>query len=172
MVHAKVDAIFVGGTLQALQAVAGTGIPIVISANNFDPIEHGYVKSLSQPGGNVTGVVLRNIELAEKQVELLTQAFPDRKRLAIQWDAISAEQFGAAERRAKTFGLTVISVKFERTPLRFPAAFRRMTESDAGMVLYLTSPYFASQAGLIAELAIEIGCRACSFSGDTRNWAA
>jgi len=145
----------VAGTLQALPAAAGTGIPIVVSANNFDPVEHGYVKSLSQPGGNVTGVVLRNVELAEKQVELLTQAFPDRKRLAVQWDAISAEQFSAAERRAKAFGLDFISVKFERTPYDFPAAFRRMKESGAEMVLYLTSPYFATHASRVAELAVE-----------------
>ena len=31
-------------------------IPIVFWANNFDPIERGYVKSLARPGGNLTGV--------------------------------------------------------------------------------------------------------------------
>ena len=42
------------------------------------------------PGGNATGVFLRQTELAEKQVELLTQAFPGRTRLAVLWDDISA----------------------------------------------------------------------------------
>src|SRR5438309_9502692 len=43
----------------------------------------------------------------EKQVELLTQAFPDRTRLAMLWDALSADQFSAAERRAKSLRLEV-----------------------------------------------------------------
>ena len=51
MVRAKVDAIVIS-TQPALQTAAGTGIPIVITANNYDPIAHGYVKSLAQPGGN------------------------------------------------------------------------------------------------------------------------
>jgi putative ABC transport system substrate-binding protein len=155
MVRAKVDVIIVAGTLQALQASAGTGIPIVVSANNFDPIEHGYVKTLARPGGTVTGVVLRNVELAEKQVELLTQAFPDRKRVAIFWDVISAEQFAAAERRAKAFGLDVMSIRFDREPYDIQSAFRRMAESGPQMLLALTSPFFAAHAESIGRLAIQ-----------------
>jgi ABC-type uncharacterized transport system substrate-binding protein len=74
-------------------------------AANYDPFASGYVKSLARPDGNVTGVFLRQTELAEKQTELLWQAFPDRTRIGILWDAISADQFSAAERRAKIFGL-------------------------------------------------------------------
>ena len=48
-------------------------------------------------------------ELAEKQVELLSEAFPDRKRLAVLWDTVSADQFKFAERRAKVLGLQVRS---------------------------------------------------------------
>ncbi len=155
MVRAKVDVIVAAGTLQALQASAGTGIPIVVSANNFDPIEHGYVKTLARPGGTVTGVVLRNVELAEKQVELLTQAFPDRKRVAIFWDVISAEQFAAAERRAKTFGLDVMSIRFDREPYDIQSAFRRMADSGPQMLLALTSPFFAAHAESIGRLAIQ-----------------
>ena len=40
-------------------------IPIVFWANNFDPIERGYVKSLARPGGNLTGVFTRQPELAD-----------------------------------------------------------------------------------------------------------
>src|SRR5262249_40363115 len=56
-------------------------IPIVILAVNYDPIERGYVSSLSRPGGNITGVFYRQPELAVKQLELLTQAFPNATRL-------------------------------------------------------------------------------------------
>ena len=154
MVRLKVDAIF-AGVQPALQAAAGTGIPIIIAGVNFDPVAHGYVKSLARPGGNVTGVVLLQTELAEKQVELLTQAFPERKRLAMQWDAISADQFSAAERRAKALGLDVISIKLEERPYDFAAAFRRSAEGGAQMLLVLSSPFFGSHTQTIVDLTIE-----------------
>jgi putative ABC transport system substrate-binding protein len=154
MARSKVDAI-VTSTQPALQAAAGTGAPIIISANNYDPIAHGYVKSLARPGGNVTGVVLRQTELAEKQVELLTQAFPERKRLAMQWDSISADQFNAAERRAKALGLDVISIKLETPPYNFGAAFQRMREGGAQFLLNLSSPFMGRYAQDIIDLTIQ-----------------
>jgi putative ABC transport system substrate-binding protein len=154
MVRADVDVI-ITTTLPALQASAGTGIPVIISANNYDPIVHGYVKSLPQPGGNVTGVVLRQTELAEKQVELLTQAFPERKRLAMQWDDISADQFVAAERRAKALGLEVVSIKFASPPYDLAGGFRTMTDRGAQMLLTLSSPFFGRHSQYIVDLAIQ-----------------
>jgi putative ABC transport system substrate-binding protein len=149
-VRSGVDVI-VTSTQPALQAAAGTGIPVVISANNYDPIAHGYVKSLAQPGGNVTGVFLRQTELAEKQVELLTQAFPDRKRTAMLWDAISGDQFSAAERRAKSLGLDVISMKFEAPPYDFAAAFSKAVQGGAQQALCLSSPFLGRFAQDIVD---------------------
>jgi putative ABC transport system substrate-binding protein len=153
MVRSKIDAI-ITSTQPALQAAVGTGMPIVISANNYDPIAHGYVKSLAEPGGNVTGVVLRQTELAEKQVELLTQAFPDRRRLAMQWDAISADQFDAAVRRAGVLGLEVISVKLEAPPYNIVAAFQTMMERKAQFLLNLSSPFMGRHAQEIVDLSV------------------
>jgi hypothetical protein len=34
-------------------------------AINFDPIARGYVSSLARPGGNVTGIFFRQLELAQ-----------------------------------------------------------------------------------------------------------
>jgi hypothetical protein len=36
-------------------------------------------------------LVFQQLELAQKQVELLTQAFPDRTRLAMLFDALSGQ---------------------------------------------------------------------------------
>src|SRR4249920_2291652 len=92
-IDAKVEVIVVEGSEIGLKAaIAKTqNIPIVMYANNYDPIERGYVKSLRSPGGNITGVFTRQPELAEKQVELLTQAFPQANRLAMLWNDESIE---------------------------------------------------------------------------------
>jgi putative ABC transport system substrate-binding protein len=98
--------------------------------------------------------VFQQLELAQKQVEILTQAFPDRKKLAVLFDAQSADQFAAAEGAAKSLNLQVQPLKLENSPYDFEAAFRSAAAASAQMVLVLSSPLFAPQSARIAELAI------------------
>jgi len=132
LVRSNVNVLVTQGTEPALQAALGATrtVPIVMMAANYDPFASGYVRSLARPDGNVTGVFLRQTELAEKQTELLWQAFPNRARLGILWDAISVDQFSAAERRAKIFGLQVHSLKLENPPYDFEAAFRALAAAS------------------------------------------
>jgi len=157
LVRSNVELLVVSGseiTLQAAIAASRT-IPIAMLAINFDPIARGYVKSLARPGGNITGVVSLQTELAAKQVELLTQAFPERTRLAVLWDGISADQFAAAERQAKSLRLDVRSLKLENPPYDFDAAFQSLAEGSPQMLLVLSSPFFTLSRSHIAELAIQ-----------------
>jgi putative ABC transport system substrate-binding protein len=57
-------------------------IPIVC-ANSGDMVEAGFVKSLAQPGGNVTGVQLLALDLAGKRMELLRELLPGARRIAV-----------------------------------------------------------------------------------------
>jgi putative ABC transport system substrate-binding protein len=167
MVRTNVDVLVALGSEQALQACIGSSrtIPIVFVANNFDPIAGGYVQSLARPGGNVTGVSLRQTELAEKQVELLTQAFPDRTKLAVMWDRISAHQFDAAQRRAEMLRLDVLSLKMENPPYDVAAAFRSLVDTRANMLLALTSQFFSPHREQSSRLQSASICPQCSFSG-------
>src|SRR4029077_19774461 len=125
----------------ALQAVIGASgyVPIVMVAVNYDPIERGYVASLARPGGNITGLFYRQPELAAKQLELLTQAFPGKTRLGALWDALSSDQFTAVERTAASMHLELQSFKFEKSPYDFPAAFGTLAHGGAQMVQVLSS---------------------------------
>ena len=55
-------------------------IPIVLW-NSADPVAAGLVKSLSHPGGNVTGVSMQFAELGPKQLELLREILPSLTRV-------------------------------------------------------------------------------------------
>jgi putative tryptophan/tyrosine transport system substrate-binding protein len=156
LLRLKVDAFFTDGTEPALRAVVSAKhtLPVVMIATNFDPFERGYVNSLARPEGKVTGVFLRQTELAEKQTELLLEAVPDKLQLGILWDAISADQFSAAERRARAFRLQVHSLRLENPPYDFRVAFRTLVESSPQMLLVLSSPHFTPLRSQIAELAI------------------
>jgi putative ABC transport system substrate-binding protein len=157
LMRAQVDLIVAQGPEVALQAVVGASrsIPIVLQAINYDPIERGYVASLARPGGNITGLFFRQAELAAKKVELLAQAFPERTRLGILWDALTADEFSAAERAAKSLHLELRPLKLETAPYDFTAAFRAIAQDGAQMLLVLSSPFFAEHRRQLAELAIE-----------------
>ncbi len=156
LVRSNVDLLISVGPEIGLRAAtaAGRSVPIVIFAINYDPIAEGYVKSLAHPGGNVTGMVSQQTELAAKQVELLTEALPGRKRLAVLWDEISADQFATAQRQAVALGLDVQSLKLERPPYDFNVAFESLAKLSPEMLLVLSSPYFPRSRVQIAQLAI------------------
>jgi putative tryptophan/tyrosine transport system substrate-binding protein len=149
------DLIVVLGPEVALQAVVSASgfVPIVFVAVNFDPLARGYVASIARPGGNITGMVFQQLELAQKQVELLAQAFPERNRLAVLFDAQSIDQFNAAERAAKLLTLQIQPLKLENPPYDLNAAFRQAQMGAAQIVLVLSSPWFIPHMPKIIEIA-------------------
>jgi putative ABC transport system substrate-binding protein len=155
LVRSRPDLIVAAGPETALQAVVGASgfVPVVMIAVNFDPLARGYIASLARPGGNITGFVFQQLELARKQVELLTQAFPDRTRLALLFDAQSADQFGAADTAAKAMTLQVQALRLENPPYDFDIAFRDAVSGGAQMALVLSTPSFLPHMARVVELA-------------------
>ena len=154
LMRSPIDLIWANGPEVALQAVVGASgfVPIVILAVNYDPIQRGYVSSLGHPGGNITGIFYRQPELAAKQLELLTQAFPNATRLGVIWDALSVDQYDAAKQAAgQHFSLQPL--KLENPPYDFAAAFRTLAQGGAQMVLVLSSPFFTEHQPEIADAA-------------------
>src|SRR5258705_7442331 len=83
LLRLNVDVIVVSSTLTALIAKkATTKVPIVVTVP-ADPVATGLVASLARPGGNVTGLSFVGTELAGKQVELLNEAVPGLRRMAV-----------------------------------------------------------------------------------------
>ena len=82
--HLKVEVIVIGAAAGAIAAKkSGLALPIVFAAVT-DPLGHGIVETLAQPGGNITGVALAVGEgFSGKWVELLKEAVPKRERSAV-----------------------------------------------------------------------------------------
>ena len=155
LVAAKAAVLVSWGPEIALQAAAAARppVPIVMIAFNYDPFARGYVKTLAQPGGNITGLFYRQLELGAKQLELLVEAFPERTRLAVLWDLQSTDHHVAVERTAQSMGLSVHALKLEE-PYDFEVAFRTLAEGGAQMLHVLSTPAFTPHRARIAELAI------------------
>jgi putative tryptophan/tyrosine transport system substrate-binding protein len=156
LIRSNVDLVVAFGPELPLKAAvaASQTVPIVMIAINFDPMAAGYVRDITRPERNITGVVFRAPELAAKQLGLLVEAFPDVKPIAALWEEASAEQFDAAQRAAQSMHIELRSHKVENLPFDFDAAFRAIAQDGSRMVLVLSGPTFGSQRGHIADLAM------------------
>ena len=157
LIRSNIDLLVATGPEVVLQAAAAAShtIPIVMIAINFDPIARGYVSSLSRPGGNITGIFFRQPELAQKQLELLAEAFPQRTKAVALYDALSADQFMAAKQAAEFAKVELRGLKLENPPYDFDAAFHTLAGDSSLMLLVLSSPHFTPSQSRIAALAIE-----------------
>jgi putative tryptophan/tyrosine transport system substrate-binding protein len=81
-VQRKIDVIVSSANGVNIASKATSSIPIVFAAYN-DPIASGLVKSLSRPGGNVTGLTVQPSNLAGKRVDLLHKIVPNMRRLSV-----------------------------------------------------------------------------------------
>jgi putative ABC transport system substrate-binding protein len=152
LIRANVDVIVAGGTLPSLEAArqATNIIPIVMVAVDYDPFATKLVSSLSRPGGNITGVFVRQIELTAKRMELLKEIVPKAKRVAIFTDPFTVDQFKMAESTARTFGLGLQPVQFQALPYDYAAAFASVAKERSGAVLVTVGPnFFRDRARLI-----------------------
>ena len=82
-------------TQAAQRATQGTGIPVVFTAVQ-DPVASGVVASMTQPGGNITGV--RAGGSSGKALQWLLEIAPGTKRLYVpNWPSDSASVLGLAD---------------------------------------------------------------------------
>jgi putative ABC transport system substrate-binding protein len=127
--------------LKTYRQAMGT-TPIVMIAVDFDPVEKNFIASLARPGGNITGLFLRQIESAAKRLELLREALPKVTRVAALFDFATRDQFQGAEEAAKKLGITLLPHELHGSPYDFEAALGAAAAARAQAVLALSSGAF------------------------------
>jgi len=112
----KVDVIVTtGGGVPAVKQ-ATSAIPIVFPVAG-DPVGGGFVATLARPGGNVTGLSLQQTDVASKRAELLRDAVPGLRRMAILLNVGNANavlELGEIQAATRTLGLAVATSEIRR----------------------------------------------------------
>jgi putative ABC transport system substrate-binding protein len=126
----------------ALQHISRT-LPIVFAAV-ADPVGAGIVDSLAHPGGNATGFMIYEYNLAAKYRELLKEIAPRVTRAAIIRNAANpagVAMFGALQNAARSLGVETspVNVRDAREIERSVEAFARLP--NGGLVVTQTASF-------------------------------
>ena len=135
----NVDVIVVWG-FPIVVAAKASGIPTVVAFGVGDPVATGLVKSLTQPGGNLTGISDVATELSTKRLGLLKELLPRLKRVAMLWnkdDLGMTLRYEASAQSAREIGADVEAVGV-REPDDFNDAFTVMDREKPDAILMVS----------------------------------
>ena len=165
LVRANVDVIVVDACGAPLNAAnqATSMIPIVVAACNDDLVATGLISKLARPGGNLTGLSELTPELGAKRLELLKEAAPRVRRVAVLWNPAYSERFNANFRfwssdwkemraAAQVLGMTLQSVEIHG-PNDFDRAFVAMARERAEALTTFSDRLIVLHRERIADLA-------------------
>jgi putative tryptophan/tyrosine transport system substrate-binding protein len=139
---------------RAAKAATAT-IPIVFSTT-ADPVQMGFVASLNRPGGNMTGATIRSVEVGAKLLELLHEAVPHAKIMALlvnpanpQTDTLSRNLQAAA----RTSGLQ-LHVLNASTESEFDKVFATLGQLRADGLVIGSDVLFSTSSDRLAALTV------------------
>jgi putative tryptophan/tyrosine transport system substrate-binding protein len=173
LVNRKVDVIVVGGTPAGDAAKRATSTIPIVMATVGDPVASGFVTSLAQPGGNITGLSLANPALSAKWFELARSVSPgskigllaNPKQQTAQWYVKDIQ--GVAEK----LGIKV-SIAYAATATEIEAAFKLLASERITTVIVLPTGLFFANAQQIAQFAVKHGMASiATTTGDAERGA-
>lgn len=161
LVRIRVDLIVAMLTPAVRAATQATRTIPIVMAPSGAPLT--FVKSLSRPGGNVTGVGGLAVEMSGKHIEVLRELVPGARRMGIlanTSDPFAKPFIAESQAAAKRAGMELHVVDVQR-PDQIDGAYAAMKGAGAGGVVVqgiLTGPDWKA-----AELALRHRLPALSF---------
>ena len=128
---------------------------MVIIASDYDPVKAGIVASLRRPGGNITGVVVTQIELAAKRLEIMREILPAATRYLMLNDAFTKDQFDATLLTARQLKVEIVAETFGSPPYDIEAALTRSRTPRIDALIVASSPHLFDQRARISEWAMK-----------------
>jgi putative tryptophan/tyrosine transport system substrate-binding protein len=146
-----------------------SSVPVVAIDLETDPVREGFAASYGRPAGNVTGLFLDQPSIAGKWIELLREAAPDLRRVALCYDpSTTPHQSEAATAAARAQGLDVVVLNITPPTARYEESFRGLGSGPKTGIVQLGSPGFAVSAESFAAAARQLKMPTIAF---LRNYA-
>jgi len=149
------DVILASGSISLAPLLrAAHSVPIVFALVT-DPLGTGFIKSLSRPGGNVTGFMSMEYSLSGKWPQLLKEITPNVTRVAVLRDTIvvaSIGQFAVIQSVAASAGIEPSPIDL-RDPSQIERAVAEFAENANGGLIVTAGPLTAAYRDLIVALA-------------------
>jgi putative ABC transport system substrate-binding protein len=141
----------------------GAGVPPILQATRTipvvfviapDPVGNGYVASLSRPGGNATGFMMFEYNLAAKWVEILKEIAPNVTRAGVLREAVvhGIGQFAVIQSVAPSLGVDVMPINL-RAAAEIERDVAALARSANSALIVTASPNAPVHRDLIIALA-------------------
>ena len=159
LIALRVDVLVTYVTQASLAAKHGTDTIPIVMLGVGDPLGSGLVASLSRPGGNVTGTSGSFVESAGKRLQLLKEAVPAIRRVAVLWnpDNTVFQAQVLDQTRAAARPLDIELELFEaRDPASIENALAAMAKQRVSAVNVLPDPGLGTNYVRIAALATKM----------------
>ena len=163
LVKESVDVLVAGGTTPTAAAQLATRTIPIVMVGVGDPVARGFVTSLQQPGGNITGSSDALPDALATRLQLLRDVLPSASRVAlIHNGAVTSLTDAQAAARRLAFILQPLDVRESSTLNTAMVAIRR-TRPDAHIVipnpLTYASRHSIASMGLLQQLPVLFGWR-------------
>jgi putative ABC transport system substrate-binding protein len=156
ILQASPDAITTSGDVlpRAFQK-ATPSIPLVVMTE--DMVAAGFAASLSHPGGNITGISLMSPDLDGKRQDILIEAVPGARRIAVLADSNAAtlRHLQYLENSARTHGTELLVVRASNADELIPAMNDASTRGAVALNV-LSSPMLQLNRRTIIKRAGEL----------------
>jgi putative ABC transport system substrate-binding protein len=156
LVARNVDVIVNEGGAPSLLAAknATSRIPIVFHTGN-DPVSEGLVASLAQPGGNLTGVSLLQVDISPKMLQFASELVPKARMIAllVNPNSANAEPVQRQLREAADRGSMQVRVLKAGTESEIDAAFATLDQLPADALIVGADTFFTTRREQIIALA-------------------
>jgi putative tryptophan/tyrosine transport system substrate-binding protein len=145
------DVIAAGGP-QAVRAAQQATKTISILAITDDMVGEGLVSSMARPNGNTTGVSILATELDGKRQEVLTEAIPGLRRIAVlaDFNSTAVEQLNELQNAARARN-TELSIHRIAKGEEIPAAIEAAKSLGDTAINVLASPMLYSNRQIIFQ---------------------
>ncbi len=156
LVALKPDLIIAATQPAAVAAMKATATTPIVFVHAPEPVESGLAESLARPGRNVTGFASMNSQLVVKRLELLREALPKCRRIAVLYQSdfdLNLRQLAQVEDAARLLGLATLRVHIDLPP-SYDVAFAQLVRERPDGVLVIENPsVFTHRADIVRRMA-------------------